>query len=73
MLKFALNILGWFGIFVGLMGILFRYFPPDEADPRISSAQALNLSVGVLAFGLIFLALAAIIARLDNLLAEPNE
>lgn len=68
MLKLILNISGWFAIIVAGSGGYIRLFADDHVVRRYAGSRDLDTVLTILVFGLIFLALAAIIARLDKLL-----
>ncbi|MCA0203480.1 MAG: hypothetical protein LCH92_03995 [Proteobacteria bacterium] len=74
MLKGVLNVLGWFAIISAACDIAIRVAGSDEFLRTYAGASRnLNPGFALLAVGLVFLALAAIISRLDALLAEREE
>jgi len=69
MLKLALGISGWLAILAGVFNGAVRLFGTSESVARYAgNSRDLDLSITVIAFGLILIALASIIARLDQLL-----
>ncbi|WP_417625514.1 hypothetical protein [Pararhodobacter aggregans] len=74
MLKGMLNVFGWFAIISAACNIAIRVAGSDEFLRTYAGASRnLNPGFALLAVGLIFLALAAIITRLDTLLAQREE
>jgi hypothetical protein len=71
MLKSILNIIGWIAIISAGFNGAIRLFADDQAVRRLAgSSRDLDIVLTVLVVGLIFIALAAIIGRLDKLLTR---
>lgn len=68
-LKLVLNSVGWLAILSGAFNGAVRVFGTSESVARYAgSSRNLDLVIIVMVFGLILIALASIIARLDELL-----
>jgi len=69
MLKLVLGILGWLAVLSGILNGAVRLFGTSEIVALYAgNSRNLDLSITVVVFGLILIALASIIARLDKLL-----
>jgi multisubunit Na+/H+ antiporter MnhG subunit len=68
-LKLALNIIGWFAILLGAFNGGIRLFGTSDFVARYAgNTRSVDLSITFIVFGLILIALASIIRRLDELL-----
>ena len=66
-LVWILRIVGWLGIFAASFNSWFKLFADDETALRYAGpGRDLDLNISMLAFCLIFLALAAILAELKS-------
>lgn len=66
-MKIALRVIGWLGIILSLWNGYTKLFGSDFAVARYAGGtRDIDLNITVLAFCLIFLALAAILDRLDG-------
>lgn len=69
MLKVVFNILGWIAIITGIFNGFLRLLGSTEIVAAYGgSTLNLNMPITFVAFGLILVSLASIIARLDKLL-----
>ena len=73
MLKGVLNVAGWLFVLFAGVAVSARFSGADDSLSRVNQVRIMDLSAAAFAFGLIFLALAAIITRLDALLAKRAE
>ena len=66
-MKTLLRVIGWLGITLSLWNGATKLFGSDWAVARYTAgSRDIDLNITVLAFCLIFLALASILARLDR-------
>jgi hypothetical protein len=78
-LKLALNIIGWVAILLGAFNGGIRLFGTSDFVARYAgNIRSVDLPITFIVFGLILIALASIIRRLDELLnakitAAPDE
>jgi hypothetical protein len=78
-LKLALNIIGWVAILLGAFNGGIRLFGTSDFVARYAgNTRSVDLPITFIVFGLILIALASIIRRLDELLnakitAAPDE
>jgi hypothetical protein len=68
-LKLALNIIGWVAILLGAFNGGIRLFGTSDSVARYAgNIRSVDLPITFIVFGLILIALASIIRRLDELL-----
>lgn len=73
MLKGVLNVAGWLFVLFAASGLVAHVSGADAALSPLNQVRLMDLSVAAFSFGIIFLALAGIITRLDALLAKREE
>ena len=73
MLRGVLNVAGWLFLLFAILMVILRFTEATTALSHRNQVRASDLGALAFAFGLIFLALAAIISRLDALLEKREK